>query len=480
MNAENEKRLDDLFKKKLEDPVDEIRYEEGDWDALEQLLDKPKRRGIIYLWPILSGIAALMLIFLGWWALRPKNGGQQNSNPVQIAARNGKDTIIDNKSVAGLKKPDTIIDKQAIARQNVKDTIVDKSQTIAKKAVKDTIIGKSQTIAVKKTNDIATNKVQNIAAKKAPVIKNSLQKQPATPVVKNDKQQFAITPLNKQKDTIIDNKNKGNKVSNDVLAANQATITTPSATIKQSAVTQPAVNQPPVDTQNGLAANTPVPVKAKVKPQLAYRPQYTLSVIAAPDLNGVSSFGQGKVGTNIGLTFAAGLSRKLTVTTGVLYSVKPYATNFNNYRNGIKSAISPDRVTADCRMLDIPLNVSYQVYHRGQNKLSFGTGLSSYIMLHESYKFDYNGTAGNTGGYSSSSGTAGWTSTYTVPGTSKYFFGVANLNATYEHQINSKVGISIQPYMKIPLSNIGYSQVKLQSTGVAVGLSWNLNSLTKP
>ena len=29
MNTENEKRLDDLFKKKLEDPVDEIRYEEG-------------------------------------------------------------------------------------------------------------------------------------------------------------------------------------------------------------------------------------------------------------------------------------------------------------------------------------------------------------------------------------------------------------------------------------------------------------------
>ncbi|MEO6632092.1 MAG: hypothetical protein ABIN13_10235, partial [Mucilaginibacter sp.] len=161
MNTENEKRLDDLFKKKLEDPVDEIRYEEGDWDALEQLLDKPKRKGIIYLWPILSGIAALMLIFLGWWALRPKDGGQQNGNPVQIAAQHKKDTIIGNNRVAGTKKPDTIINKQAIARPNVKDTIIDKSRTIA----------------VKKATGITTNKVQSIAGKNTPAIKSNQQKQ---------------------------------------------------------------------------------------------------------------------------------------------------------------------------------------------------------------------------------------------------------------------------------------------------------------
>ncbi|WP_295791233.1 hypothetical protein [Mucilaginibacter sp.] len=460
MNTENEKRLDDLFKKKLEDPVDEIRYEEGDWDALEQLLDKPKRKGIIYLWPILSGIAALMLVFLGWWALRPKNGGQQSGNPVQMATQPKKDTIIDNKSIPGAKKPDTIIDRQAVARPNVKDTIIDKSQTIV----------------AHKAPAIVADNGRDILGKKTPVLKNSLQKQPAALLVKNDKQQFATTPVSPKKDTIIDKAVKNNKVSNDAYAVNQAPVTKPATTDNQAAVTQPAVTQPPVDTKTVSAAN--IPAKPKVKPQMAYRPQYTLSVIAAPDLNGVNSFAQSKVGTNIGLTFAIGLSRKLTVTTGALYSVKPYATNFNNYRNGVKWPVSPQEVTADCRMLDIPLNVSYQVYHRNQNKLSFGTGLSSYIMLHESYKFEYNASS-ITSNYSGGSSATG-PSTINVANPGKYFFGVVNLNATYEHQINSKVGISIQPYMKIPLSNIGYSQVKLQSTGVAVGLSWNLNSLTKP
>jgi hypothetical protein len=94
--------------------------------------------------------------------------------------------------------------------------------------------------------------------------------------------------------------------------------------------------------------------------------------------------------------------------------------------------------------------------------------LSSYIMLHESYQYYYTdpGTKGPVG--------------YTVPNTGKYFFGILNLQATYQHQVNSKVGIGIQPYMKLPLTSIGYSQVRLQTAGVAVGLSWKLNSLTKP
>jgi hypothetical protein len=89
-------------------------------------------------------------------------------------------------------------------------------------------------------------------------------------------------------------------------------------------------------------------------------------------------------------------------------------------------------------------------------------------MLHESYKFNYASTY-ETG-----------PANYTVQGINKYLFGVLNLNATYERQINSNFGISLQPYLKLPLGNIGYSQVHLQSTGVAVGVTWNLNSLSKP
>jgi hypothetical protein len=56
---------------------------------------------------------------------------------------------------------------------------------------------------------------------------------------------------------------------------------------------------------------------------------------------------------------------------------------------------------------------------------------------------------------------------------------VANLSATYQRQLNSKIALDVQPYLKLPLTDLGYGQVRLQTTGVAVGLTWNLNPLSK-
>jgi len=454
MSTDKEKRLDDLFKKKLEDPVDEIRYDEGDWEALEKMMDKPKRRGIIYLWPLLSGVAALLLLFLGWWAFRTKTDNQPTKEQIQAAASHKTtDTIMDRQANANTKTADTIVEKQANTNTKTADTIVEKQATVNQKT-KDT---KLEHKAVQ----------QSLAP---------IQKAPydVTYTAKNKSQKsvLGLSPGKSQKDTIVERGNgiyrSNNRADAELMAIN-ATPVFNSGSIGNQSVKQIDLPKPAYSPVTGPATAK----NNKVKPKAGFRPQYALSVVAAPDLNGVGSFQQSKVGTNIGMTFAVGVSRKLTVSTGALYSVKPYLTNFNNYNtgSGYKWAVNPLSVTADCRMLDIPLNVNYQVYHKAQNKLSFGTGLSSYIMLHESYKFSYgdNGYGGTTGPLN-----------YTVPNPGKYFFGVVNLNATYERQINSKVGISVQPYMKLPISNVGYSQVKLQTTGVAVGLSWNLNSLTKP
>jgi hypothetical protein len=170
----------------------------------------------------------------------------------------------------------------------------------------------------------------------------------------------------------------------------------------------------------------------------------------------------------LGLLFSAGVYNKLTLTTGANYSVKPYNTDIANYHTAYTFKTDPTNIEADCRVLDIPINLDYQLYNKHQNKFSIGTGLSSYIMLHESYQYYY------------ADPTTKGPVAYTVPSSGKYFFGIMNLQATYQRQVNSKVGLSIQPYMKLPLTNIGYSQVRLQTAGVAVGLNWNINSLTKP
>jgi hypothetical protein len=89
-------------------------------------------------------------------------------------------------------------------------------------------------------------------------------------------------------------------------------------------------------------------------------------------------------------------------------------------------------------------------------------------MMHQNYVFNY--------AYPYTIGPTN----YTAKTNGKYYFGVLNLNATYQRQLNSRVGISFQPYLKLPLTNVGYSEVRLQSTGFALGLIWNINTFTKP
>jgi hypothetical protein len=413
MNNEKDKRLDDLFKKKLEDPVDPVGYNEADWDSLEQMLDKrTKRGGIIYWLPILGGIAASLLLFFGYWVFfRPQAANQNPGN---------------NTQAGNHPKVHSGINGGPIRQQAGHSSKTSIPVVIAG----NPNMGKHSSNSYSKRISLSAGDGSRPTTGPAkPVVNDALS-------MRSDEVLTAVNPV-------------------PVFGADQVAAPPIISAALQKRNVSPA------------AAGSKGSIN-KINPRLGYHPQFALSVLAAPDINGVGSFQQAKVGTNEGLLFSAGVTKKLTLSTGVIYSVKPYLTGFGNYHTPYQFPTDPVNVTADCRMLDIPLNIGYQVYSRQQNKIALGTGLSSYIMVHESYKFSYD-NAYITG-----------PSSYTVPNSNKYFFGVLNLNATFQHQVSQKVAFSVQPYMKLPLTNIGYSQVRLQTTGVAVGLSWNLNSLSKP
>ncbi|MBB3054629.1 hypothetical protein [Mucilaginibacter gotjawali] len=412
MNKENNEGLDDLFKKKLEDPVYQAGFREEDWGALEKMLERHKKpRGIVYWLPVVSGLAALLLVVFGWWFFKgathqhnsqkmhltainhPQKNSGKNGGPARQTATHSINTTPAPVTYAGNLKPG-----KNSAGSKIFLTSADGARRTA-----------GQGITV---NDTLVNRSGEMLVSKAPV------------------PQFANEQLAIQTLPVIDLSKRN--------SANAAITSPDKKSIK------------------------------KINTKRAFIPQYALTVLAAPDINGVGSFQQSKVGTNIGLQFSAEVTKKLTITTGAVYSVKPYITGFDNYHTLYHFKADPINVTADCRMLDIPINLGYQVFNKRQNRITIGTGLSSYIMVHESYKFNYANTY-ITG-----------PSSYTVPNSNKYFFGVLNLNATYQRQLNQKVGLTIQPYVKLPLANIGYSQVRLQTTGVAIGLSWNLNSSSTP
>lgn len=403
MDNDKDKGLDDLFKRKLGEPDDPAGFREEDWSAVEQLLNKGKKRGgVVYLLPLLGSVAALLLIFLGWWFLRAPGKNDHTSPAVAIN--------MPHKANAGQKETGQV----SPALQDVK----------------------------------------NIQAATGRAEESKLNRELA------QKTQGGLSGADTaNKPDIAKNINKGGEL----ISALRTPPLVYSGTV--------AVSDLPLPGQSPLPAtgkSAQLPGKISVKKQAPFHTQLALSVMAAPDVNSVGGFQQGKLGTNAGLLLSVQPFRKLSFSTGAIYSVKPYLTSFANYQGSNAAGPTPQSVQADCRMFDIPVNINYQVFQRRENKIEIGAGLSSYIMLHQSYTFNY------ANAYSDET----WN--YNVPGVSKYYFGVFNINASYERRINSKVAFSIQPYMKVPLTNLGYSQVKLQSTGVALGLNWNLSTPLKP
>ncbi len=421
---EGEEKIDNIFKKRLEDPANNLAYNEDDWDALEQMLDKGKKRPIVAYWlPILSGIAALLLLFIGWWLFKAEQVTVKPTQQVvvkQVPKNVNSDTSGTNKPQVPVTAPaNNIAVSPATSDKKQGSNYLSKGKPVA---LKEPVATENAGATILAASGINTPQQNNTVV--APVQKDTV------PPAKAD--MVAI-----QKDTTSPAK---------IGAATDA---------GQTAVAQV---QP---------AKAPAKVKVKAGSFGANRRQYALSVIASSDINGVNSFQQSKVGSNFGAMFSVSI-KKWTITTGATYSVKPYATAFANYTTGYQFKQDPTNVIADCRMLDIPLNIGYQVYQKGKNKFSLGTGLSSYFMLHENYKYTYSSAYPN--------GPAN----YVVANPQNYLFSNLNLNATFEHRVNSKFSLSVQPYMKLPLKPVGYSQVNLHTAGVAVGFNWNINSFTKP
>jgi len=448
MKEEKEDSIDKLFSRGLSDPGDNASYREDDWDAMEAMLDgkKPEsnvRRLII----LVSTIAAMLLLIVGWLYLNPtskpdKTDQQLVNKKPQAKTDSGKygppvQQLAESKSSTLSAKDSSAISASDMSRKS--KSFFTLSAVTGGRSTTGINPHAYQYSAINKPDTIITGaKVNDIAI---------------TDTIITDKNTAVLAGNKAKTDTIISDKN------NSLLAGNTTrkdTIITENKRRLISVVDDIKPNKKKPGRSNPTASG------------YAYRPTFAVSFVASPDINSVQGFSQNKVGTNAGLLLTIGVARKWTVTTGALYAAKPYMTPFANYATAYKFSTDPQSVTANCTVLDVPINVGYQVYSKGANKFSLGTGLSSYFMLRENYTYNY------AGGYP-----AGPTS-YNIRNQNKHILGVLNLNATYQREISSKFGVGVQPYLKLPLTGIGYGQVNLKSAGVAVGVTWNINNVLKP
>lgn len=216
------------------------------------------------------------------------------------------------------------------------------------------------------------------------------------------------------------------------------------------------------------------PVVPKIGPSavpVVGYPALSIRIMAAPDLNFVGSSDKGANDFQVGVLAEYRFLRRLTVQAGVLRSVKKYRAAASDYAKP-EHWYGPmyESVDAVCTVLDIPVNLRFDFLLNDRRRWFISSGVSSYIMQEERYKYNYpygiNPTQPKYKEWYGKTGFHEWS----------HF----NFSFGYERNFRPdgplrRLSWQIEPFLKDPRrSTLGYGKIRLMSTGVFFSLRYRL------
>jgi hypothetical protein len=202
-------------------------------------------------------------------------------------------------------------------------------------------------------------------------------------------------------------------------------------------------------------------VKRLAKRRINYR--FSISLLLSPDISTVRLSGLTRPGTNVGMLLSYRFSPRISMSTGLLRSAKIYDARTEDYSPPPGQWIyyvKPVQIKAACTVLDIPLNVRYNLSVRENYTLYAVAGLSSYLMLSEYYRYIYDVDDTHLRKY------------WQVNNQNKHFFKVYNLSAGYERRLGRRLSAGAEPYLKIPGAGVGFGKIQLWSAGVFISANY--------
>ncbi len=202
--------------------------------------------------------------------------------------------------------------------------------------------------------------------------------------------------------------------------------------------------------------------------------RFSLAVNASPDLNSISGSSKNSLGGSLGLRAIYRLSSRLDISTGITYSNKEYSAlpiQYNAPWARSDAGRFAKSIDADCRVLDVPVNISYSFSQNTNRTFFISTGLSSYFMLRERYTLVSAAPKPGFPVYENRS--------YAYQGDNKHLLGVLNLSAGVKKPLDKRTTLSVEPYTRLPLNGIGQGKVRLKSVGVNFQVQYNFNAKRK-
>ena len=188
-----------------------------------------------------------------------------------------------------------------------------------------------------------------------------------------------------------------------------------------------------------------------------------VGIVAGIAANAVKFSSNSKNGFITGLYVGYVINKRWALNTGLIYSQKDYVAMPADYHSPKDHFLNNPGIILNqadgfCKILELPLNIRYNVTATKKGNLFLAAGLSSYFMKNEEYTF-----------YGTDFGTP------FIKGLegdeflkSAFWFPILNLSAGFQKSINNTYSLQIEPYIKIPLKGIGFGEVLLSSYGANI------------
>lgn len=437
------------FDKKVREAADHHHpaYDDNAWSGMEKLLDKhmpvekDNRRRIIF----------FLLLFLllgggGFWLFSgmPGIGNKKQANSGISTEQKAEDLTL-----PGSDKPDKIpgeknagisasVENKPVTIPSLAGSNKDLINTVREKNLQKNIITKAEYV------NMITGKDQNLNKSVPAESKIVIDKSGSVPV---------LQPAEKTDASIFipEQKNKINELDAD---KNQNSKTNDEKTLNKDL---------PGNKKELLSKNSP---EKKTKTKSMKGNNFFISLSAGPDLSFAGSDKPGKTKLLAGLGMGYTIKDRFTIRSGFYSGRKVYTASPGSYNPPAAFwAYYPylEKIDADCKVFEIPITMSYNFGHNKKQNWFATAGLSSLLMKKETYNYHYK--------YNPAGPTV--QRKWTIEDENKHYFSVLTLSGGYQKKISKSLTIMAEPYMKLPLSGVGYGKVKLNSGGILISVGYS-------
>jgi|GEM_PF-3772243 len=234
----------------------------------------------------------------------------------------------------------------------------------------------------------------------------------------------------------------------------------------------PALAAKPADSLAKAAAPVVAPVLStstdSLPPKAQWeRPAYRLvvGVMGAPELTAVHTKELTRPGNTVGAIVEYRFTPRLRVRTGVFRTVKLYSARGSDYKPPADYwtwRVPVNQIDADCDILEIPLDLRYDLLQRPTYSLFASAGLTSLIMRNEEYTYSYD-LRGEYKKY-----------TWDYARGSNHPLSMLSLSVGYERALSGRWSAQAEPFLKLPLGGVGFGKIHLRSAGVSFGVKYGL------